>query len=105
MKKILLLLFIAVLFAGCRQQAGKDDAAARAPSAAALKTIEITVEGMTCTGCEQSIENALGSLEGVTAVEADHQAGLTKVTYDTVVTTRDGLEAAIEETGYKVIRE
>ncbi len=96
---------MAAFFSGCNQQSAKDEAGEKATSAAALKTIEIQVEGMTCTGCEQSIEKAVGGLDGITEVKADHQAGITTVTYDTVVASRDGIRAVIEETGYTVIRD
>ncbi|USZ78491.1 cation transporter (plasmid) [Halorussus vallis] len=33
------------------------------------KTIAVT--GMSCNGCEQNVENALKTIEGVTRVEAD----------------------------------
>ncbi|MFC4986802.1 heavy-metal-associated domain-containing protein [Saliphagus infecundisoli] len=34
------------------------------------KTISVT--GMSCNGCEQNVENALQTAEGVTRVDADH---------------------------------
>lgn len=37
--------------------------------------IVLQVEGMTCTGCEQRIGNALRRLEGVRGAAADHTTG------------------------------
>lgn len=37
--------------------------------------ITITVEGMSCGHCEQTVEEALLDVEGVTSAEADREAG------------------------------
>lgn len=34
----------------------------------------ITVEGMSCEHCEQSVTKALENLEGITSASADHEA-------------------------------
>jgi len=36
------------------------------------KTISVT--GMSCNGCEQTVGNALKTIDGVTRVDADHGA-------------------------------
>jgi len=42
-----------------------------------LKTIavEFAIQGMTCTGCEQTIQSGLGSLKGVKQVKANFKNG------------------------------
>ena len=67
-----------------------------------MKTTELTVAGMTCTGCEASIGKAVGRLEGVADVRADHEAGRVVVTAGEEVGRAD-IEAAIEDAGYEVI--
>jgi copper chaperone len=52
---------------------------------------------MSCNGCEQNVENALQGFDGVSRVEADHEAD----TVDNAVTD-DDLTAAIEGAGYDV---
>lgn len=39
-----------------------------------MPRIEIPVEGMTCEGCERTVQSALGSLGGVRTADADHEA-------------------------------
>jgi len=62
------------------------------------QTLDVT--GMSCTGCEANVEDALAEIDGVTSVSADHDA-------DTVaVTSQDSVDeatihAAIEEAGYE----
>ena len=61
----------------------------------------ITVTGMSCTGCEQSVENALRDVDGVTRVEADHEGDTVEVVVDGD-TADDSLTAAIRDAGYEV---
>lgn len=62
----------------------------------------INVEGMTCTGCEDSIQRALGRLEGVVDAKADHEAGTVAVRFDADVVGNDDLEERIRAAGYEV---
>lgn len=60
----------------------------------------LSVTGMSCGGCEQNVEDALADLDGVAAVEADHEA-------DTVEVEAEGaddgaIRTAIEDAGYEV---
>lgn len=58
-----------------------------------------TVTGMSCSGCEQNVENALTELDGVDAVTTDHETDT--VTIDGDFDERTTLHA-IEDTGYSV---
>ncbi|GGM62070.1 copper chaperone CopZ [Halarchaeum rubridurum] len=57
-----------------------------------------TVTGMSCGHCEQSVEDAVGELEGVESAEADNEA-------DTLVVEGepddDAVAAAVDEAGYE----
>jgi len=59
--------------------------------------MELTVTGMSCTGCEQNVESAVSELDGVTGVEADHESD--RVVIDGSVSDADA-RAAVEEAGY-----
>ena len=61
----------------------------------------LSVAGMSCNGCEQNVENALQGLDGVSRVEADHEADTVNVVVDDAVTD-DDLTTAIEGAGYDV---
>jgi len=63
------------------------------------KTISVT--GMSCTGCEQNVENALQTVEGITRVDADHEGDTVEVVAEDGVAAAD-IEAAIENAGYDV---
>lgn len=59
--------------------------------------ITITVEGMSCGHCEQTVEEALNGVSGVTAASADNEAEQATVEGDADV---DALVAAVEDAGF-----
>jgi copper chaperone CopZ len=67
-----------------------------------LATIQLTVMGMTCGGCENAVSKALQMLEGVEDVTASRTANLVGVTYDDNKVTRAMLKEKIEALGYDV---
>jgi copper chaperone len=62
----------------------------------------IQVEGMACGGCEQSIQNAVGRLDGVERVQADHTTGRVEVTLDPTAVDDTTLRERITDAGYAV---
>lgn len=57
----------------------------------------ITVEGMTCGHCEQTVEEALEDVDGVTSATADREAESVTVEGDA---DTDALVSAVDEAGY-----
>jgi len=57
----------------------------------------ITVEGMSCGHCEQTVEEALREVSGVTDATADREAERASVEGDADVTA---LVQAVEDAGY-----
>ena len=66
-----------------------------------MKEIIINVEGMSCTGCENRIQNALKSIDGVESVVANHKDGTVKVTLNNEVEI-NVLKERIEDIGFEV---
>lgn len=60
------------------------------------------VEGMMCGHCEAAVEKAVGALEGVKSVKADHEKNLVTVTCCECVSD-DLLKKTIEDKDYKVV--
>ncbi|WP_135666907.1 heavy-metal-associated domain-containing protein [Halorhabdus rudnickae] len=60
-------------------------------------TQTITVEGMTCEHCEQTVEEALRDVSGVTDATADREAEQASVDGDADVMA---LVQAVEDAGY-----
>lgn len=61
----------------------------------------IPVDGMTCDGCERSIQSALTGLEGVHSATADHSLGTVQVRFDDTI-AEDTIRDQIRQAGYTV---
>ena len=61
-------------------------------------TLTITVEGMSCEGCEEAVETALGAVPGVTGARADRERSVAEVDGDA---DPAALVAAVEDAGYE----
>ena len=68
-----------------------------------FNTIELSVKGMTCSGCESHVNNAVAQLAGVDSVKASYQDASTIVKYDPAKVDRDQIVEAVNKTGYKVV--
>lgn len=64
----------------------------------------ISVNGMTCQHCKQSVENALSNLKGVNNVEVNLEEGKVKVNYNEDLVTLGDIRKEIEDQGYDVIQ-
>lgn len=60
-------------------------------------SMTLTVEGMTCDHCEQTVEEALEDIAGVRDAEADQDAEQVTVNGDA---DPEELVAAVEDAGY-----
>ena len=66
-----------------------------------MKRETLSVTGMSCSGCERNVENALKNLGSVTRVEADHEDATVEIVAEDDVED-DELYGAIEQAGYDV---
>jgi copper chaperone len=62
----------------------------------------ISIVGMTCSGCVQSVVKALQSVPGVLAVDVSLEEKRAAVTYDEYQVKVEYLQEAIEEAGYDI---
>ncbi|MCH7724284.1 MAG: mercuric transport protein MerTP [Bacteroidetes bacterium] len=61
------------------------------------------IEGMTCTGCEESVDYALQTEEGVISATSSYETGIAEVKFDKSKVNPEQLSKAVEEkVGYKV---
>lgn len=58
---------------------------------------QITVDGMSCDHCEQTVEEALEALDGVTAATADQESGSATIEGSA---DPEALVSAVEDAGY-----
>ncbi|MBK7029259.1 MAG: heavy-metal-associated domain-containing protein [Bacteroidales bacterium] len=57
---------------------------------------------MTCTGCENTIKEAVGGVSGVADVVASHTEGSAVIKFDSTLTDFKTISAAITDAGYVV---
>lgn len=95
-----LILFVYILIAvSC---SGNVKKAGKAGESLEASIMEVSIGGMSCTGCEQTIQNNVGKLEGIKSVKASFTTGNAIIEYfqGTVDTTKIG--EAIKGSGYTV---
>ena len=68
----------------------------------ALVQVDLTVEGMTCTGCENTINTGVSEIAGIIDVKSSFQEGKTFVKYDSTLTNIDKISLVINTKGYSV---
>jgi len=62
----------------------------------------ISVPDISCNHCKMSIEEAVGSLTGVEAVEVRIEPQTVDVAYDEAAVSLEAIHAAIEGQGYEI---
>lgn len=68
-----------------------------------IQTIDLKIEGMTCTGCENNVKAAVGGEEGVLECSVSYKNGNAIVKYNSQKISEEEIVNAVNETGYKVI--
>lgn len=66
-----------------------------------METARLRIEGMTCTGCVNSVARVLAALPGVAQADVSLTKARAKVTYDPALTGVEAMKQAIERAGYK----
>ncbi len=106
MKKYFILILFSTVLISCNQT-NTGNATDNKPAVSAaienMKTIELNVTGMTCTGCENTIETALSKIDGVVSSEAIHTKASATVSFDSTKVDRVLLTQTINNLGYQVV--
>ncbi len=91
-------LFIVLAVVSC----GKSKKSSNRDAPVEKSLIEVSIGGMTCTGCEQTIQSRVGMLEGINSVKASYVSGNALVEYFPGITDTVKIKAAISGSGYTV---
>lgn len=70
------------------------------PVWAAIKTVTLSVPGMTCAACPITVKKALSKVEGVSQVDVSFDKREAVVTFDDAKTSIQKLTAATTNAGY-----
>ena len=65
-----------------------------------IKTDTITVKGMTCVGCEVSLEKSILKIKGITKAKASASQNNLFLQYDKTKTNKEEIVKAINHAGY-----
>lgn len=66
--------------------------------------IEIRISGMSCTGCENRVENILKNIENVESVNANYNNGIVEIeTNDIKNLNIDVIKETLEDLGYDIL--
>jgi len=93
-----ILLFCSVL---CMNPACSEKESETSEAQVVTKTITLDVQGMTCTGCENSIVENLTKVEGVLQVSADHKTGSARVVVDSAKVNEREMIKVLSDIGYQ----
>lgn len=70
----------------------------------ATATVSLSIEGMTCTGCENTICSSLEKIPGVKSVTASHTDGNAVIEFEPGKVDTAMLKEAVNATGYKALK-
>jgi len=70
------------------------------PAWAAMKTVTLSVPGMTCAACPITVKKALTRVDGVQKVAVSYEKLEAVVTFDDLRTNVEALTKATENAGY-----
>ncbi len=71
----------------------------------AIKSKSLNIGGMTCVGCQNTIERALRQQYGVVKVKVDYRAGKAEIDYDADAISPEEIVRTIEDLGYQALPE
>ncbi len=96
-----ILVVLLVIITSCSEVGKQDKDAFKEPvDSTKLVTVKYAVEGMTCIGCENTVNFAVGEIEGVYEVTSSFNEKYAIVTYDTTKVTSELIEEAVNAKGY-----
>ncbi len=68
-----------------------------------MEQATLTAKGMHCGGCASRIEQALGHVEGVRQVKADHTSQQVEVAFDEATLDVATIRSRVEDLGFEVV--
>jgi copper chaperone CopZ len=103
MRNLSILSIIFILAISCQNNESKSSETTEPEVNVEYVLYEVTIEGMTCTGCEETIEAGVTKVDGVRLIEANHTDGNAQIKFVKGLTDTVSVKQVIEASGYKVI--
>lgn len=104
MKRYLIIFFALALFTACQSNTKKaeNESKAETTQVVEMQELEMTVTGMTCSGCENTVKNGLKQIDGVVEVQASHKNNKVTIKVEKDKISREEIAQQIETIGYHV---
>ena len=109
MKKIFIIVIaVSMVFNACKTKSeSKNEGESGKPSELninpeAVVLVDVSIQGMTCTGCENTVKSSISELPGVLDVSASFTEGKAIVKLDTSLTKMDKISEKVSSKGYVV---
>ena len=102
--KYVSLVFMLLVF-GCNHSGsnkGKSEVKTTIDSNVQTVAVELTIQGMTCTGCEQTIQAGIRSIKGVKQVKATFTSGKAYVEFIPEVADTMAMKQKVTSSGYVI---
>jgi copper chaperone CopZ len=93
----LMLLILTLTSCGGSTKKAENEAVAFVPA-----SIEVSISGMTCSGCEQTVQTTVAKLDGIKSVKASFQTGNAVIEYNAAKVDSLKIKEAINGSGYTV---
>ncbi|MDP2336171.1 MAG: cation transporter [Bacteroidota bacterium] len=100
MKKYLLIALVSLAIGACNSPQKSAD---KSKAPVVMVEANLKIEGMTCTGCEQSVAKGVNQLAGIDSISANHLDSTAFVRFDASQTDLTKITEAIEKRGYQVV--
>ena len=70
-----------------------------------VEKVEFTIQGMTCTACENHVKAEIEKLHGIVGVAVSYKKNMAVIQFDRSQSSTSDIQKAIEVTGYKVVHQ
>lgn len=94
---IIIIILVLITFA-CKQNKTSDQAIASAKPV----SVEMSVSGMTCMGCVETVRSSIAQLEGIDTVSVSLDSARAYVIFKPQKTDTVSIRKAVELNGYKI---
>ncbi|MBI4939035.1 MAG: heavy-metal-associated domain-containing protein [Nitrosomonadales bacterium] len=68
-----------------------------------METVQLNIQGMTCSGCVKNVTGVLQKVPGVSSVEVSLEQKRATVVYNPAQAGPGQLKAAVEDAGFDVL--
>lgn len=68
-----------------------------------MEKLTVKIVGMSCGGCEKSVESILGKIDGIANVKADHSTNTATLEYKVEAPSMELLKTLVDKIGFKLV--